>query len=101
MNNEDTQSKTENSVNGFEKLIQVIPVNSKILDVGAGGHEGANTTNYLVERFGASNVLGINIHPEKAEDIMNAHPHLEVLVDDFYNHAFTERFDAVVLVMNI
>ena len=65
MNNEDTQSKTENSVNGFEKLIQAIPKGSMVLDVGAGGLEGFNTTDFLIARFGVKNVKGICIRPEK------------------------------------
>ena len=88
-------------MNGFEKIIQTIPKGSRILDVGSGGHEGENTTNYLIKRFGVDDVLGINIRPEKAEEIIEAHKGFNVLVGDFYKHKFKEKFDAVILDMNI
>ena len=52
-------------MNGFEKIISAIDPNSSVLDVGAGWLEGANTTDYLIKRFGVENVKGICILPEQ------------------------------------
>ena len=103
MSNEDTQSKTGNSVNGFEKLIQAIPRGSVVLDVGAGGLEGFNTTDFLIARFGVKNVKGICIRPEKVEAYKGRFPEMDLIVGDFYkeSHYKEKSFDLVVLDLNI
>lgn len=89
----------ENSVNGFEKIISQIDKDSFVLDVGASGHEGENTTNYLIKRF--ENYFGICIQPEKVEAYKDNHPEAHIIVGDFYKHKFKDKFDVVVLDLNI
>ena len=103
MNNEDTQSETGNSVNGFEKLILAVPKNSVVLDVGAGGLEGFNTTDFLIERFGVENVKGICIQPEKVAAYKDRFPEMDLVVGDFYerSHYKQKSFDLVVLDLNV
>ena len=52
-------SETTLQENGFKRLISQLSPKSKVLDVGAGGLQGTNTTDFLIERFGADNVTGI------------------------------------------
>ena len=74
-------------MNGFKRIIQKINRKAKVLDVGAWGLEGENTSQYIEERF--KNVVFMNI---------KAIPKV-TLVDDFYKHKFSERFDLIVLDM--
>jgi len=74
-------------MNGFKRIIQKINRKAKVLDVGAWGLEGENTSQYLKERF--SNVVFMNIKPLEGVD----------LVADFYKYRFSEKFDVIVLDM--
>ena len=60
-----------------------------MLDVGGWGLEGDNTSQYLEERF--SDIIFMN---NKPLDKVN-------LVGDFYGHKFKEKFDLIVLDLNI
>ncbi len=73
----------------FKKLIQDLDPKSKVLDVGAWGLEGDNTTEYLSERF--KDLVTMNV---KELEGVN-------LVGDFYKHKFKEKFDLIVLDLNI
>lgn len=86
----------------FEKLINWMPKSFDVLDVGAAGLEGENTTDTLVKRF--KGYTGICIRPEKVAAYLQLHPELtgKLLCDDFYSHPFNRHsFDLVVLDMNI
>jgi len=74
-------------MHGFKRIIQKIDRNAKVLDVGAWGLEGENTSQHLKERF--SKVVFMNI--EQIEGV--------TLVDDFYKCKFREKFDVIVLDM--
>ena len=90
-------------MNGFEKIISAIDPNSSVLDVGAGGLEGANTTDYLIKRFSVENVKGICILPEKVEAYKERFPEMDLRVGDFYKtDSFKENsLDLLVLDLNI
>lgn len=47
------------SASGFQKLISQLPKTFDVLDIGAGGLQGENTTNFLIEHFDAKNILGV------------------------------------------
>ena len=74
---------------GFIELISDIPTNKSVLDVGAYGLQGENTTTELVAHF--EDVLTINIR--KIEGVK--------LVADFYRAHFDKKFDLIVLDLNI
>lgn len=67
----------------FERLIEHVPQDSVVLDVGAGGCEGENTSNYLVRRF--KKYTGVNIKHSSDIDrwVMN-NPDVEMLFQDFF-----------------
>jgi len=74
---------------GFIELIRDIPTNVKVLDVGAWGLTGENTTTELVAHF--EDVLTINI--KKLDGVK--------VVADFYKTYFDEKLDLIVLDLNI
>jgi len=77
--------------NGFQRIIETLPSNSQVLDVGAMGLGGENTTKYLWKRFG-ENVTCLN-----KEQI----GHAIDIVADFYTYDFKEKYDVVVLDMKV
>lgn len=79
------------SPNAFERLIAYIPQNSKVLDVGANGLGGENTTQSLQQRF--SDYMGVNI--QKGDILHN------IFKLDFYKINPKERFDLVALDLDI
>ena len=89
---------------GFQKLIQMLPKELSVLDVGAGGLEGENTTEFLLERF--SDYTGICIKPDRIE-LYNAQrkergqKEANIIVGDFYTYQFGQQFDVLVLDLNI
>lgn len=89
---------------GFQKLIQMLPRELSVLDVGAGGLEGENTSEFLLERF--KDYTGICIKPDRVE-LYNAQrkergkEEANIIVGDFYTHDFGRVFDVVVLDLNI
>lgn len=97
-------STTEPS--GFQRIIQTLPKTLKVLDVGSGGLEGENTTQYLAEHFESKNILGIcksakQVEIYQAQRAERKEPALEIVVDDFYAHEHSGLFDLVVLDLNI
>lgn len=71
---------------GFDKLIQKISRYAEVLDVGAWGLKGENTTKPLLKRF--FNVMTMNVKPLEGVD----------KVADFYRYNFGRRkFDLIVL----
>ena len=91
---------------GFSKLINSLPASLKVLDVGSGGLEGENTTNYLIRRFGPENITGIcsNQHEVERFHAIRAElklPPVKIIQDDFYKHEFTGQYDLAVLDLNI
>lgn len=82
-------------IDAFEKVMSQIPNKGKVLDVGAAGLEGDNTTDYLVANF--PDYTGICIRPEKVEAYNNPN----IIVGDFYKTQFDTKFDVIVLDLNI
>jgi len=74
---------------GFIELIRDIPTTASVIDVGAYGLQGENTTTELVAHF--EDVLTTNI--KKIEGVK--------LVADFYKTYFDKKFDLIVLDLNI
>ncbi len=80
----------------IEKIISIIPKDSKVLDIGALGLLGENTTQFLVNYFGAKNVTGICIKPEQPDFFLKAHPDFKFIQEDVFEHPFEEKIDLVV-----
>lgn len=94
------------SQNGFPRLIKQLPKTFTVLDVGAGGLQGENTTNYLIEHFDAKNILGVcraDVETQRfiATREANKMFTIPIISDDFYQIKFDGQFDLVVLDMNI
>src|SRR3990167_79171 len=96
------------SPSGFLKLIKHLPKDFTVLDVGSGGLQGENTTEYLAEHFLPENILGIcrSEHEVGRYQAIRAEKkliQLNIILDDFYTHDFSHHapFDLVVLDMNI
>jgi SAM-dependent methyltransferase len=86
----------------FEKLINWMPKEFSVLDVGCGGLLGENTSSFLATHF--KKVLGICWRPETNEDLRSfktIFPNVEILHEDFFRKKFDQQFDLVVLDMNI
>ena len=74
---------------GFRKIIAGLPKNLSVLDVGAWGLEGDNTTEAIREHF--TDVTFIN-RKEVAKPCIKA---------DYYTYEFDKKFDLIVLDLNI
>lgn len=90
---------------GFEKLIQDIPKNYSVLDVGAGALQGANTTNDLIKHFGTKNYLGICLEQEKIDTFiscrkLNREPIPTIIAEDFYLYTDVSP-DVLVIDLNL
>lgn len=77
-----------------------------MLDVGAGGLEGENTSQYLLDHFGVKNVTGIcrntaQVELYQAQRAERQEPKANIIIGDFYTHQFNQQFDLVVLDLNI
>lgn len=79
-----------------EKIISILPKNFQVLDVGALGLMGENTTQFLVDYFGAKNVLGICLKPEQPEWFLEKYPDFPFVIGDVYATNFANKFDLVV-----
>lgn len=88
-------------VNGFQRILETLPRNMRVLDVGAGGLEGENTTNYLLPHVGQNNYKGICTTKKQVDSYTNLHPEADIVVGDFYETEFKEKFDLIVLDLNI
>jgi predicted O-methyltransferase YrrM len=83
----------------FEKVLASLnlPPNPTILDVGAGGFLGTNTTVYLLKLPGAK-IDAIEVHPERAKALAEKFAgRLTVIADDFTQHEFSGWYDLIVL----
>lgn len=94
------------SPRGFQKLISFLPRDLSVLDVGSGGLQGENTTEFLVGHFGVKNVLGIcrtdhEVGVYQAQRGEKKLPPVNIISGDFYEQKFDRKFDLVVLDMNI
>lgn len=88
-------------ISSFSKLINKIPADSEVLDVGGGGLGGVNTTNYLITHFGGDNVTCINDKEERVAQFILDNPDVRMIVGDFYTYRFRRKFDLIVLDMNL
>lgn len=84
-----------------QKLINILPPDSKVLDVGALGLMGENTTQFLVDKFGAKNVTGVCLNPEQPEWFLKKYPDFKFILDDAFAYSFKEKFDLVVTDLGI
>lgn len=96
-------------------MISVLPKDFTVLDVGSGGLQGENTTNYLIEHFDAKNILGVckaDVETQRFNATREANKMftIPIISADFYGMEFKEgdfnkstswKFDLVVLDMNI
>lgn len=80
-------------MNAIERLITSLPRNLKVLDVGCAGLGGENTTNYLYKHF--TDITGICTTPEET------YKEIKLIKDDFYTHDFKEKYDLVVLDLDL
>lgn len=93
---------------GFQRIIKSLPKTFVVLDVGAGGLEGKNTSQFILEHFDPKNYLGV-CREKKQVDLYHAQraerkeSRVNIIVDDFYSHDFSDHglFDLVVLDLNI
>lgn len=98
-------------ISGFQRLISWMPRGFSVLDVGAGGLLGENTTDYLLDRFGVKNYLGVcseehQVGVYQARRNEAKKPYAKIRVEDFYGIKFWQnlnkkKFDLVVLDLNI
>lgn len=79
-----------------EKIISILPKDLKVLDIGALGLLGENTTQFLVNHFQPKNVLGICLRPEQPEPFLEKYPDFKLILGDFETYPFEEKFDLVV-----
>lgn len=96
------------SLSGFQKLISALPKTFTVLDAGAGGLHGENTTDFLAAHFDPKNILGVCwsdhevsvYHAQRAEKRL---PPVSIVSADFYKLEFNPpmQFDLAVLDMNI
>ena len=88
---------------GFQRIIKRIPKRSRVLDVGGGGLDGANTTNFLRERF--SDITLIEIATGRMHDYVKKFGDeniRQMIHDDFYKRKWgRDKFDLIVLDLNI
>lgn len=83
----------------FETVLQSLrlPARPRVLDVGAGGFLGTNTTVHLLNLPGAQ-VDAIELNPERAQALAEKFAgRLNVVCGDFLQHGFDGAYDLVVL----
>lgn len=84
----------------FERLILGIPELSSVMDVGYGGLDGENTTDYLRARFGL--IQGLCKDVEAVERYQVRHSAQDYVIIGMYPSAMpSEKFDLLVLDPNI
>lgn len=86
---------------GFQRIIKHIPKNSKVLDVGGGGLDGENTTNFLRERFEDITIIERVVGRVEEYAQKFGVEGLTIITKDFYKHNFDTKFDLIVLDLNI
>lgn len=78
-----------------------------MLDVGAGGLEGENTTEYLLAHFNPENIIGIcsaqqDVERYQAQRRERKSPVVEIMIGNFYEQRFAwHQFDLIVMDLNI
>ena len=82
----------------FEELINLVPEDSKVLEVGTNGLQGENTSLALAKRF--KDIIGFNI-PSAPGYLYQPWPHYHVRLEDFYKATITEKYDLIVLDLNL
>jgi len=83
----------------FEKLVVALalPPRPRVLDVGAGGFLGTNTTAHLLKLPGAT-IDAIEISSDHALALAERFEgRLNVITGDFLQHPFAQRYDLIVL----
>lgn len=83
----------------FEKFIQVLPKDAKVLDVGVAGVGGENTSDFLSKHF--NRVLGVTIDERGLAMAQNRYKNYDFIHDNFYNRPFEQKFDLLVLDLTI
>jgi len=83
----------------FERLIESLPEDLRVLEVGINGHDGENTSHFLAKRF--DNIVGLNIRPEKIEEWKEQYPDIVYECADYYEWEPNEKFELIVLDLNI
>ena len=87
---------------GFDNAVKDLYKIPKVLDVGAGGLDGHNTTKSLHKYFGYANVTCMQIKEAVARDYVSKYPSTIMKEQDFYEYDFKdEKFDLIVLDLNI
>lgn len=92
------------SQKAFQRLISQLPKDFRVLDVGAGGLHGENTTDFLAERF--EKLTGVCLsekevavyHAQRAEKGLRP---VEIVIGDYYETEFKEKFDLIVADLTI
>lgn len=88
-------------MNAFEQIISQVPEESSVLDVGAGGLHGENTSEALLARF--KDYTGICLPKEQQEiDVYQAQraerkqKPANIIIGDFYDYPFDRQYDFIV-----
>lgn len=76
----------------LDKLIELLPENAKVLDLGSG--LGIPFDRYLVER--GMEVTGIDISKKHVNQAKKNVPEARFIKGDFSNYEFQEKFDAII-----
>jgi hypothetical protein len=85
----------------FERIIKCVPKSYSVLDVGAGGLTGENTSQALYDKFLAK-YHGINVKDTQDIDIFKMrNPGADVYHQNFFDTQEHEKYGCIVLDMNI
>lgn len=79
----------------FADLIKDLDPTLSVLDVGAGGQGGLNTSDALVHHF--KDYTGINPDVYGIRPWILKHPGVRIIPEDFYTYDFQRKFDLIVL----
>lgn len=89
-------------------MISQLPKEFDVLDIGAGGLQGENTTDFLAEHFDAKNIFGVcwsehEVNRYKAIREANKMAPISILPADYFKLEFRPpmQFDLMVLDLNI
>lgn len=84
---------------GFGKLIRFMSPHQSVLDIGAAGLDGENTTDMLFEHF--DEVTGVNIREDAVAEYRKAYPERDIIVGDYYTLDLQAWKDIDVLVLDL
>lgn len=82
----------------FERLINQVPEESEVLDVGAGGHSGVNTSLFLIQRF--KKYVGMNNKTNEEITKFCGDNNQAIVIADYWEQGGAQ-YDLLVLDMNI